>query len=95
MLKFSWAYNSIKLHQAEMALTERKKLNPALVIDEAAIKEEYIKRAGLLTEDKPEVELDPRTKAVIVKRKDPKDKKIADLEAKLAEKEAKKAKKEE
>ena len=86
MLNFDWAFNKVKMQQAQETLAKKRLLNPSLEITEDMIKAEYIARAGLLVEDKPEVEVDPISKAVKVKRKDPKDKEIADLKKKLATK---------
>jgi len=84
---YEWAFNKLKLQQSELALKKKRELNPALVIDEPAIKAEYIARGGLLTEDKPEIEVDPVTKAVRVKHKDLTNSlrvKIAEQEAEIA-----------
>lgn len=93
-MAYEWVVNKAKFSQAKLALEQQKLLNPSLVITEEMIKNEYVKRAGLLIEDKPEIEVDPLTKAVKVVRKDPKDKEIANLKAELAVKKAKKEDKE-
>lgn len=51
--KFVWAVNKLKLNQAEKALIIRKNNDPRVEINEEAIKEEYIRRAGLLAQYKP------------------------------------------
>ena len=48
---FAWAFNKLKLKQAYSALVDAKRLDPKIVIDEDSIKEEYLNRAGLLTEE--------------------------------------------
>jgi hypothetical protein len=52
---YDWAFNKLKLKQAYAALLEAKRSDPSLVIDEGAVKEAYIARAGLLSEDQKEV----------------------------------------
>lgn len=49
-MDYSWALNKTKLAQSKHYLAEQKKINPSLVIDEASIKAEYIRRAGLVDE---------------------------------------------
>ena len=48
--QYTWALNKTKLSQSISFLKEAKKLNPTIVIDEEAIRAEYIKRAGLIDE---------------------------------------------
>lgn len=48
---FNWAYNKIKLKQSYAAVVEAKKLDPSVVIDEQAIRDMYISKAGLLAEE--------------------------------------------
>ncbi len=52
--KYPWAVNQAKLIKAVDVLNELKKINPAIKITEEIVKEEYVKRAGLLSNDKPE-----------------------------------------
>ncbi len=51
--KHDWAVNKQKLAVAIKFLHDQKKANPALVIDDEAIKAEYVKRGGLLSENAP------------------------------------------
>lgn len=48
---FVWAFNKLKLKQAYSSLVDAKKFDPKLVIDEESMKDEYLKRGGLLTEE--------------------------------------------
>lgn len=57
-MQYPWAFNRVKLQQSINFLTKQKELNSAIVIDESAIKAEYIKRAGLV-KDIPTVDEAP------------------------------------
>lgn len=52
---FPWAFNKLKLKQAYSALVDRKKLDSTLKIDEKVIKDEYVARKGLLSDEQEEV----------------------------------------
>lgn len=54
-MSYSWAVNAIKLQQATKDVENAKKLDPRVEITEEAVKEAYLKRAGLLREDAPVV----------------------------------------
>lgn len=54
---YNWAVNKMKLAASVKHLTDAKKLNPTIVIDEETVKAEYIRRAGLIDEPlKPRVQ---------------------------------------
>lgn len=50
-MDFPWAVNKIKLQAVILDVRTRNKIDPRVQIDEATIKEEYIRRAGLVRED--------------------------------------------
>ncbi len=52
---FPWAVNPLKVTNSFNALTDRKKSDSRVVINEETLKEEYIKRGGLLTQYKPSI----------------------------------------
>ena len=60
---FVWAFNKVKLKQSYQALVAEKKLNPAVVIDEESIKEMYLAKAGLLTDDQQRISQMKRPKS--------------------------------
>lgn len=64
-LDYKWAFNKIKLEQAQKDLVEAKKLNPNVVIDEASIKARYELRGGLVLNQE---ELESMTPVVIERK---------------------------
>lgn len=48
--KYPWAVNPVKLQQSVESLTKQKNYDPKIVIDEKAVKIEYVRRGGLLPE---------------------------------------------
>lgn len=55
--EYNWAANRLKLGQAIEALEKRKLIDKSVEINEETVKEEYVKRAGKVIEDKtPKVE---------------------------------------
>ena len=51
--KYPWAANHVKVQNSIDALDLKKKYNPQFTWDEADLKEEYIRRAGLMYKDIP------------------------------------------
>lgn len=49
-MAYDFAVNKLKLTQSITALTNAKKLNPAIEINEETVREEYEKRGGLIRE---------------------------------------------
>lgn len=49
-MAYDFAVNKTKLTQSVKALNDAKKLNPAIEVTEETVREEYIKRGGLIRE---------------------------------------------
>ena len=65
MHDYIWAVNKVKLSRAFSQLSDEKKLNASVVIDEESIKARYIKLAGLVRESgssAPEPKSKPKSK---------------------------------
>lgn len=79
MMDYQFAVNKIKLQQAITAIKNRNILNPLtpIEINEETVKEEYVKRAGLLLENASkevqeaveEKEIEEEVKKIVKERK--------------------------
>lgn len=94
MATYGWAVNDIKVQHAIAYLNRQKALNPTMEITEQAVKDRYILMGGLLTEDKPEIVIDPKTHAVMVKRESEEAKELKKVKKELEEVKKKKEVKE-
>lgn len=50
--KYLWAVNVAKLMQAVKAANDQKLLNPSFDVTDESVRAEYVKRGGLLSENK-------------------------------------------